>query len=135
MQIAGLAKQARELGAKIIIVHGETIVEPVAPGTNRAAIEADIDILAHPGLITEEEVEIAKEKGILLEITSRGGHSLTNGHVAALAKKKGARMVVNTDSHNPRDLIDSEFAKKVVVGAGLTEEDFRDMQKNAVAFI
>ena len=45
----------RGLGARIIVVHGETIVEPVRPGTNRKALESDVDILAHPGLITEDE--------------------------------------------------------------------------------
>ena len=32
--IASLAGEARKLGAKIIIVHGETLVEPVPAGTN-----------------------------------------------------------------------------------------------------
>ena len=36
-QIAAVARQAREAGAEIVIVHGETTVEPVAPGTNHAA--------------------------------------------------------------------------------------------------
>ena len=84
-RIAPLADKARALGADIIVVHGETIVEPVAPGTNAAALQADIDILAHPGLITADEAELARENGILLEITSRAGHSLTNGHVARIA--------------------------------------------------
>ena len=134
-QIADVAEKARALGARIIIVHGETIVEPVAPGTNSAAVKANIDILAHPGLITFEDVQIAKERGILLEITARGGHSLTNGYVAAMAKKAGAGMVINTDAHQPGDLIDGTFAKQVVVGAGLTENDFHDMQKNTHCFI
>jgi histidinol phosphatase-like PHP family hydrolase len=47
-----LAVGARHAGAKIIIVHGETIVEPVVGGTNMAALRSPIDILAHPGLIT-----------------------------------------------------------------------------------
>ncbi|MDR2861125.1 MAG: histidinol phosphate phosphatase domain-containing protein, partial [Syntrophobacterales bacterium] len=46
--IADLVREGRLLGAKIIVVHGETIVEPVAEGTNRAAVMAGIDILAHP---------------------------------------------------------------------------------------
>ena len=41
-----LAEHARALGAKVVIVHGETIVEPVPRGTNLAAIEAGVDILA-----------------------------------------------------------------------------------------
>lgn len=133
--IADAAKKARDLGAKLVIVHGETIVEPVAPGTNRAALMADIDVLAHPGLISPEDAELAEKKNIFLEITARGGHSLTNGHVASLAKKTGAGLVINTDSHSPGDLIDSWFAKKVVVGAGLTEDDFYIMQKNASGFL
>ena len=124
-------KKARSFGAKIIIVHGETIAEPVAPGTNKAALEADIDVLAHPGLITEDEVMMAKEKGILLEISARKGHSLTNGHVAKLAKRIGAGLVINSDTHEPEDLIDQEKAARIVRGAGLTEKDFEIMQKNA----
>ncbi len=133
--IAKTAEKARSLGAKIVTVHGETIVEPVVPGTNSAALEADIDILAHPGLISEEEVVIAKKKGILLEISARKGHSLTNGHVAFLAKKTGAKMIINTDTHEPGDLIDDAQAKRVVLGAGLTENDFTAMQKNAASFL
>jgi len=129
------AKKARSLGAKIIIVHGETIVEPVAPGTNSAALEADIDILAHPGLITEEEVLKAKGRGIFLEISARKGHSLTNGHVGKLAQKTGAKLVINTDTHDPGNLIDINLAKQIVCGAGLTEKDFEIMQKNASIFL
>ena len=133
--ISDAAKKARFLGAKVIIVHGETIVEPVAPGTNNAAIEADIDILAHPGLISEEEVLKAKENGVFLEISARKGHSLTNGHIARLAGKIGAKLVINTDAHAPEDLIDEKMAKKIVYGAGLTENDYDMMQKNASLFI
>ena len=61
--IALLASEARKLGAKIIVVHGETVTEPVPPGTNLAAIQAGVDILAHPGLISEEEVRQAAAKG------------------------------------------------------------------------
>ena len=37
-----LTLQARELGALLVVAHGETPVEPVAPGTNLAAIEAGV---------------------------------------------------------------------------------------------
>lgn len=126
---------ARRLGARIVIVHGETVVEPVPPGTNRAAIEAGVDVLAHPGLITDEEAALAAAKGVHLEITARGGHSLTNGHVARAAIAAGASMLLNTDSHAPGDLIDAAFARKVVVGAGLPELAFDTMQANAKAFL
>ncbi len=134
-QIAAIAAKARLAGAKIVIVHGETIVEPVAQGTNSAALDADIDILAHPGLISQEDVITAKEKGIFLEISARKGHSLTNGHVARLASESGAPVVINTDSHGPGDLIDEKMAIKIVLGAGLTEADYKIMQKNAASFL
>lgn len=133
--IAATIAKSRDLGAKIVIVHGETIVEPVSKGTNRAAIDAGADILAHPGLITEEDVRAAKEKNVLLEITARKGHSLTNGHVARLAEKVGTKMIINTDSHAPGDLIDAEFAKQVICGAGLNIGCFEKMQDNAAALI
>ena len=133
--IGPLAEQARSLGARIVVVHGETIAEPVVPGTNRAALAADIDILAHPGLISEEEVVMAAEKGVYLEISARKGHCLTNGHVAKLAKKHGARLLLNTDAHEPSDLITEQKARQIVLGAGLSQDDFEDMQKNAEALL
>jgi histidinol phosphatase-like PHP family hydrolase len=118
---AELVPRARSLGAVIVVAHGETLVEPVHPGTNRAAIEAGVDILAHPGLITKEEAELAKQKGVFLEITSRKGHSLSNGHVAAMAAATGARLVIDTDTHEPGDLITGDFARAILAGAGLAE--------------
>lgn len=133
--IAPLVTLARKRGAKVVIVHGETIVEPVPKGTNIAAIRAKADILAHPGLITEEEVLLAKKNGVLLEITARRGHSLTNGHVARLAAKHGARMVYNTDSHSPGDFTTWDTALRIIRGAGLSEADAGRMQKNALELL
>lgn len=130
-QIEQMVKKARALGAKLIVVHGETIVEPVAFGTNRAAINAGIDILAHPGLISIDDAKSAAQKSVYLELSARKGHSLANGHVARMCKKLGVNMVLNTDSHSPSDLISDEMAMKIAIGAGLTEEDFRRINKNA----
>ena len=129
--IGAMVKEARSLGAQIVVVHGETMMEPVPPGTNREAIEAGADILAHPGLITEKEVLRAQERNVLLEITARKGHSLGNGHVARLAKKVGARLTLNTDTHTPDNLITRTFARKVVIGAGLEAEDLERMLENS----
>jgi len=120
--IPRLAQAARSLGANIVVVHGETIVEPVPPGTNAAALNAAIDILAHPGLITPELATKAKERSVFLEITSRNGHSLTNGHVARLAMQVGASLVINTDAHKANDLIDDASALNIIRGAGMPEE-------------
>jgi putative hydrolase len=126
---------ARRLGIFYVVVHGETIAEPVEEGTNREAIEGGADILAHPGIITEEDVALAKERGVLLEISARKGHSLSNGHVAKLAKKAGAPLIFDTDAHGPSDLITEEQARRVVMGAGLPAEDFYTMQANAVELV
>jgi histidinol phosphatase-like PHP family hydrolase len=119
LQIPGLIRRARELGAEIVLVHGETPVEPVAVGTNRAAIEGGADILAHPGLLTLADARLAQRRGVALELTSRGGHSLTNGHVAKIAMQAGCHLVVDSDTHAPGDIHSPELRKKVVVGAGL----------------
>jgi putative hydrolase len=122
--IAAAAKKAKQLGAGIVVVHGETIVEPVPEGTNLAAIESpDVDILAHPGLITTEAAALAAERGKFLEISARKGHSLTNGHVAALARAAGAKLLLDSDAHSPHDLLSAEFARAVLAGAGLGERE------------
>jgi len=122
--IAPLAQRAKELGAGLVVVHGETVSEPVRSGTNRAAVECPaVDILAHPGFITLEEARLTVENDIYLEITSHKGHCLTNGHVANIARQAGARLVVNTDTHTPQDIIDQEMARRVAAGAGLNEAE------------
>ena len=123
-QIPELARRARDLGASLVVVHGESPVEPVAPGTNRAAVECpDVDILAHPGFITPEEAALAAANGVALELTARGGHNVTNGHVAQIARSAGAKLVVNTDAHAPGDFIDQAGARRVALGAGLSGDE------------
>lgn len=128
--IASLTAESRALGAQLIVVHGETPVEPVLPGTNRAALDAGVDILAHPGFITEEEAALAARKGILLELSGRKGHSLTNGHVAKIAEKTGASLAINADAHGPGDFLTAEMAEKVGLGAGLSKEKYLQIRRN-----
>jgi len=129
--IPGLIAQARDLGAMLVVVHGETIVEPVALGTNLAAIEGGADVLAHPGLLTAQDAQLAAEKGVHLEITTRKGHSLTNGHVAAMARRHGAPLVVDNDAHAPGDLVSQDMRRKIALGAGLTPEEYQAAEENA----
>ncbi|PIU82711.1 MAG: PHP domain-containing protein [Elusimicrobia bacterium CG06_land_8_20_14_3_00_38_11] len=130
--ISKAVQQARKLGAKIVVVHGESPVEPAVPkGTNRAAILSRCDILAHPGYITEEDVRVAKKNNVLLEITTRNGHRIGNWYVAEFAKKIGAKLVMDTDTHKPEDLFSEKKIKDVLKEAKLTQSDFAEMQKNA----
>ena len=122
--IGKLANKAKKLGAEIVVVHGETLMEPVVEGTNWAAVNCpDVDILAHPGLITYEEAKTAKENNIALEISARRGHSLSNGHVAKVAMEVGANLVLDTDTHAPEDIISYETAYNIAKGAGLPEKE------------
>lgn len=119
-----LAKHAKENGADIVLVHGETIVEPVFQKTDYYAVTSKyVDILAHPGLITEEEVALAASNGVFLELSARKGHSLSNGHVAKLAQKYDAKLLVNSDAHGPDDFLDYDFSLKVAMSAGLNMEE------------
>lgn len=132
LQINEVAEYAKKLGAKIVVVHGETVVEPVESGTNLKAVESEfVDILAHPGLVSEEVIEKALKNNKYIEITSRKGHSITNGHVAKLCQKYSAKMVINTDTHTPDNLITIEMAFKILRGAGLEENDIEKVFKNS----
>jgi len=133
--ISRLVEEARNLGAKVVVIHGESPVEPVAAGTNLAGINAGADILAHPGFLTLEEAKLAAKKGVFIEITARKGHSLTNGHVAKTALEAGADLVVNTDAHAPGDLITEEFARDVLAGAGLGPDEVNNAIKNSSSFV
>jgi len=125
------AATARNLGADIVLCHGETIAEPVIEGTNRAAILAGVDYLAHPGLITQADAELAAEKGVYLEISGKAGHSLANGHVAKMALKTGAKLMFGSDSHSPEQFFRQEKAKRVLLAAGLDETQAEQVFANA----
>lgn len=119
-------RRSRRAGAEVIVIHGETPVEPVERGTDHAAASnPEVDILAHPGMITVDDVELAKRNDVFLEISCRKGHSLSNGHVAVLARDVGADLLVNTDTHSPGELSSMEFASTVARGAGLQAEEVR----------
>ena len=119
-RIADAARACRKAGAEIVIVHGETPVENVPPGTNHAAIDSGaVDVLAHPGLLDPRDAELAKEHDVVLEISARVGHSLTNGHVARVAIGAGAELVVDSDAHGPEQLVPLEQARRIARGAGL----------------
>jgi len=118
------AERAKALGARLVVVHGETIVEPVEPGTNAAALASpDVDILAHPGLITLEEARLAARHGIYLEVSARGGHSLTNGHVVIQGRQAAADLLLGSDAHDPEDLLTPGLARQIGKGAGLDGEE------------
>ncbi len=119
-KIGKMVKKAKDWDAEFVVVHGETLVEPVERGTNKVAVNnPSVDLLAHPGLISTEEADIAKENEVYLEITSRQGHCLANGHVARISREVGAKLLLNSDLHSPDDFLTEELAARILAGAGL----------------
>ncbi len=126
--ISEVAKRAKEMGAWLVLVHGETSVEPVEKGTNLAAVQSRyVDILAHPGLITIEEASLAAQNNIFLEITSRKGHSVSNAHVASVSQKAKARLLVNSDAHNENDLLTPSLLESILRQANINQRQHRQI--------
>ncbi|PLX69708.1 MAG: PHP domain-containing protein [Denitrovibrio sp.] len=128
--IGDLAKKARAAGADIIVVHGETITEPVEEGTNLAAVEAGVDILAHPGLITDDVIKVGIDNGVHFEVTTRKGHSITNGHVVKRVLALGGQLVINNDYHTPGDRVSPNMAAKILTGSGLSKLEIEKVFDN-----
>jgi len=129
-QFAPLTRHARKKGAKIVVAHGESPVEPVLKGTNSAAIKARVDILAHPGHISREDVLLAKKNNVFLEITTRAGHCKGNAHVAKMAKRFKAPLVINTDFHMPCNIPSKQLFEKTARAAGLSLADLSQINEN-----
>jgi putative hydrolase len=134
-QFASMVKYCRKKGIKIIVGHGQTTAEPVFQGTNRAALEAGVDILAHPGYISDDDAKLAKDRGVFLEITSRKSHSLTNAFVVKQALKFKAKMILNHDSHDPEDIISPAQLRKVGIKAGLSPSQVASIYKDTAKFL
>ena len=135
--IAEVARRARAAGAAVVVVHGETVTEPVEPGTNEAAVECeDVDILAHPGLISDADAAAAARRGCFIELSGRKGHAYANGHVAHVAITAGARMLVNSDGHEPGDLLSDALINIVLRGASVPTELHHEVTRaNAQAML
>jgi histidinol phosphatase-like PHP family hydrolase len=126
-----LVMRAWKAGAQIVSVHGESLWEPVLPGTNAAAVRSEIDFLAHPGLISLDDAREAAKRNIYLEISARKGHCLTNGYVANIGKQVGAKLILNTDSHDHRDFVNDDLARRILLGAGISEVDIPNIFQNS----
>ncbi len=132
-----MAKAAKELGARIVVAHGESIVENVEPGTNLEAVKSKyVDLLAHPGILKLKEARLAAQNGIFVEISSRAGHSLTNGVVANVGREAGVKFLINSDAHSHNDLFKSDMQERVGLGSGLKKDEVEEIfNKNYKEFL
>jgi putative hydrolase len=123
--IPDAAREAKKSGAWLVVVHGESTAEPVPKGTNLAAVQSsDVDILAHPGLLTPEEANLAAKNGVFLELSGRRGHSTTNAHVATVSLQAKAKLLVNSDAHNEEDLLTLVSAENILQQAGVSTRQY-----------
>ena len=119
-QIADLAKKCPFCRADIIVVMAIDRSQPVANWTSHAACGCkDANIFAHPVLITIEDALLAARNGVALEITSRGGHNPTNGHVVQVGREAACQSVVDSDRAFPPRPLDERAKFVVAKGAGL----------------
>ena len=126
--IDDVARKAKDLGAWLVVVHGESPVEPVEEGTNLAAVKSrSVDILAHPGHMTLKVAELAAKNNVFIEITTRRGHCITNAHVAKMAAEAGALMLLNSDTHDEDDLLSDQITKDVLRQAGINSLKFKQI--------
>ncbi len=131
--IDSIVEMAKKKNALLIVLHGETISEPVEPGTNLASAKnKEVDILAHPGLITKQVATLCKKHDIFLEITSNKTHGVTNGHIVKVGKSVGAEFIQNTDSHKPSDMLTYEEGEAILKGAGMSPEDIEKTLQQSV---
>lgn len=128
--ISDIARKAKESGAWLVVVHGETSAEPVPKGTNLAALQsACVDILAHPGLITPEEATLAAKNNIFIELSARSGHSAANAHIVTVSQKAKARLLLNSDAHDENDLLTPALAETILNQAGLSNNQYQQILK------
>ena len=110
-------REAREAGARLVLVYGESIMDQVDQGTNFAAIEAGADIITHPGLVDAETAAFAAERDVAFEFTSCPRHALTNAHTAAMALKYGVPLVRGSNASCAEELTTRAFWPSVIKGA------------------
>jgi len=134
-EIGSLIKFARKTGAQIVVVHGETISEPVLPGTNREGIKNRADIIAHPGRLSKADAELAAKNKVCLEITTRRNHCITNIEVIKAAQSAGAKLVLNTDSHCEDDLFTDKKAVSFLRAHKLNQNQIKEIFSNSRSLI
>ncbi|MDP8216856.1 MAG: histidinol phosphate phosphatase domain-containing protein [Candidatus Kaelpia imicola] len=131
--IPELINYACSQGSVLVVVHGESPVEPVIEGTNRAAVEAGCNILAHPGWIDDSLASLAKERGVALEITARTGHQNANRHIYEVGKRNGALLVFNSDAHSPDDLLNKLQVEAILEKSlNLDTEQIEEIENNSL---
>ncbi len=111
--------QYRFAGIEIVGVYGESISDTVEEGTNFAACNAKADILYCPGLIDEKAAETAAKNQVFLEISTNKKHAYCNAHIANIAHKNGAQLVLGSDAMCMEEIHNPDMQNLICKGAGL----------------
>ena len=70
-----------------------------------------------------------------MEVTARKGHCDTNRYVVKQAKKYGAKLILNSDSHSPEDILEPGKFTNIALDSGLTKKDIKLIYRNVETFV
>lgn len=133
-EIYKITSAVRSLGTKLVLVHGEASFETVHDGTNDAAIDACVDILAHPSYITESQAKMAAKNSVTFELSARECYYYANEQIKTLAFENDAKMVIDSDGHFEARLLSPEKINHTKDVSKLTESEFKKIMDYRVVF-
>ncbi len=71
----------------------------------------------------------------MIELTTRCGHRNTNKKVADAAIKNGCSLILNTDSHEPDDLLDKKKIESVISQCSLDKNYYDILRENSLKLV
>ncbi len=127
-EIGMITEYVRSIGTKWVVVHGEASFEKTPLGTNDAAVEHGVNVLAHPSYITDEQVIKSLKTGTAFELSARDCYNYANKQIAETVMQNGGKMIINSDSHQVGAMLSREKVLSTAQTANLTSEQI-DMVK------
>lgn len=134
-EIGIITKDVRAMGSKCVVVHGEASFERTPKGTNDAAIEHGVNVLAHPSYITKEQVVASLKTGTAFELSARDCYNYANKQIAETVLQNGGKMVINSDSHQIGAMLSKHKVLETAKIANLTEEQLSNLKNDTVDIV
>ena len=112
--------ESRNCGAQIVLVHGESIMDAVEKGTNFAAIDAGVDILACPGMLDQAAADLAAERHVFVELSGSPRHAFANARTIAMCISSQVAIVCGSGASRAEELHSPELWSKIMEGADVS---------------
>ncbi len=134
-QMEAITKYVRSIGTKLVVVHGEGSLDGTGHDTNNSAIDNCVDILAHPGTITDNQAQKAANNNVAFELSARDCYRYSNKDIAEKAFRHGANLVINSDGHYESAMLTEEKILGVAKNANLTKEQLQNIKDSTVNLV